>query len=69
MVKNDFLITRMPSDRGGLFFVTSEGLNLLLRVPDVEQLEQVVPRGRQKPVAVGVPPEECHGHVRCIPVV
>ena len=48
----------MPSDRRGFLFVTSEGLNLFLRVPDVEQLEQVVPRRRQQPVAVGVPPEK-----------
>ena len=48
----------MPSDRRGFLFVTSEGLNLLLRVSDVEQLEQVVPRRRQQPIAVGVPPEK-----------
>jgi hypothetical protein len=50
------LLTRMPGHSGGLFLVTSESLNLLLRVPDVEQLEQVVARGRQQPVAVRVPP-------------
>lgn len=39
----------------GLLFVPSEHLQLLLQVPDVEQLAEVIAGCRQKPVPVQVP--------------
>ena len=48
-------LTRMPRHRRRFLLVTSESLNLFLRVSDVEQFEQVIARGRQQPVTVRVP--------------
>ena len=42
----------MPGDSRGLLLVSAERLHLLLRVADVEELEEVVARRRQQPVAI-----------------
>lgn len=49
------LMAGMPGDTGGFLFVTSEGLHFRTEVSDIEQLQQVIPRGSHKPVAVLVP--------------
>lgn len=33
------LVARMPRDAGCLFFVTTEGLDLLAQIPEIEQLQ------------------------------
>lgn len=49
------LVDRMPRHARSLLLVSPERLNLLAQVPQVEQLQQVVPRRRYQPVSVLVP--------------
>ena len=51
----------MPRYRTGLFLVTPEHLHLLAEIPDVEELQQVIPAGGHQPVSIVVPLQVHHG--------
>lgn len=62
------LVDRMPRHARSLLLVPPERLNLLAQVPQVEQLQQVVPRRCYQPVSVFVPFQIHHRRFVCVAV-
>lgn len=60
------LVDWMPCQTAGLFLVSPKGLHLLIHLADVEQLQQMVPRRRQEPVAVAIPLDFHHCALVCV---
>lgn len=57
----EVLVDRVPDHAGDLLLVTAEGLHLLLHEAQVKKFNQVITRGGEEPIAVGIPRNVCTG--------